>query len=418
MKKLTFILFVFSFHINLPGQDSLLVEKLKSNVHFFQSKNNIPSGDGFDFLKEEAANSSFFLIGEDHGLREIPFFTGAFFNAVSPMGYQYFATETGPFTAEMIQSMAADENWEEVFGKHFKKYPLSIPFYYWQEETAMLRSIVKNGGGSPEMIWGLDQEFAASFRMYFKKLENEAQTEEARSIAQEYYEVAEKTFHESLAAKDPSKSLLAVIRPDDFKKMKAAFSGQPAALELISELEQSIEIYQLWFTGGGYESNCLRAEMMKRHFNKYYQAAKKRGERPRVLFKFGANHIYRGPNGLNVFDIGNYISELASQEETASFHMYVIGRKGTQNTWNPFSQREEDKRAVYDPADYLDKIDFGPALRASSETDWAVIDLRPLRKLLFNKRLKNLHKGMEKLIWSYDALLVIPEVHAATSFDW
>ena len=418
MKFRMSIFIIVYIQLTLLGQDSLLTQKLKANARFFQSQGNVLSGEGFDFLKKEADESSFFMIGEDHGLREIPYFTGELYDAIRPMGYGYFATETGPFTAEMIQSMALKDDWEEVFSQHFKKYPLSIPFYYWQEETAMLRSIVKGHDGKKDMVWGLDQEFAASFRMFFTKLEQEAPTEESRSAAQQYHELALRSFNESLAAKDPSKSLLAVIRPDDFRKLESVFAGQAAALELISELEQSIQIYQLWFTGGGYESNCLRAEMMKRHFHRYYQEAKRRGESPKVLFKFGANHIYRGPNGLNVFDIGNFVSELASQEGTSSFHMYVIGRKGTQNTWNPFSQREEDKTSNYDPADYLDKIDFGPALQASSETAWTVIDLRPLRRMLFKKQLKNLHKGMEKLIWSYDALLVIPEVRAATSFDW
>ncbi len=403
--------------LSLFSQDSLLVEHLKKNVHTFLFEDGNLSGDGLSFFKEEADQNSFFLIGEDHGIGDIPLFTAALFEQFNSHGYEYFATETGPYTADMVQEMAAKDEWETLFKQHFEQYPWSIPFYIYQEECTILRNVLKNNPQGKQLIWGLDQEFAASFRMFFKKLEMEAEKTTAKTVANEYYEMAESTFKEAAESKNPGKSLLAVIQPSDFEKLRNAFSDQPASVELINELEKSVNIYRMWFTRQGYESNCTRAEMMKRYFMKYYSAAKAKGESPKVMFKFGANHIYRGLNGLNVFDIGNFISELASQEGTSSFHMYVIGRKGTQNRSNPFSKSDDDKFAEYDPASYLDKIDFSTVLQATPTTDWAVIDVRPLRKLLFSKQLKTLPKGIEKLIWSYDAILVIPEVHASTFFD-
>ncbi len=396
------------------AQDSLLTEKLKLHTHTFNFENGQLTGEGFEFFKKEASESPFFLIGEDHGIAEIPLFTAALFRAFKPLGFRYFATETGPYTADLLQQMAAQSDWKTRFEKHFETYPWSIPFYGLWEECEILQAVVGGQKTDDLLLWGLDQEFAASPRMLLKKLHKEAKTEASKAVAKEYYEMAERTFKESFESKNPAKAFMAVVQPNDFAKLKLSFEGQPLALDLIREMEESIHIYQLWFTGGGYESNCLRAEMMKRHFTNYYDVAKSDGQVPKIMFKFGANHIYRGSNGLNVFDIGNFVSELASREGTHSFHLYAVGRKGTKNAYTPFSQSDADKAAEYDATRYLDRIDFSSALEAVPENEWAVVDLRPIREMLFNKKLKGLQKGMEKLVWSYDAMLIIPEVHAST----
>ena len=70
----------------------------------------------------------------------------------------------------------------------------------------------------------------------------------------------------------------------------------------------------------------------------YYQQATTKSALPKAIFRLGANHCGRGLNFTHVFDIGNFVSELASQMGTQSFHVYVIGKKGTQNAYNPFSK--------------------------------------------------------------------------------
>ena len=374
---LLFILPFFTF-----GQDSLLVEELKSNVHLLKFEDSKLSGEGLGFFKKEASASPFFLIGESHGMAEIPLFTAALFGEIKPFGYKYLATETGSYTAKLIQKMASGKDWETAFGQHYKKYPFSIPFYNWKEECGILQAVLKNNKSGEQVIWGLDQEFAASFRMFFKKLEKEAATVESKKLATYYYEMAERTFKESLESKDPRKSFMAVMKAGDFKKLKAAFGGQLEALDLLKELEESLQIYGMWFTGDGHESNYLRAEMMKRHFMKYYQKAKAGGGEVKVLFKFGASHIYRGLNGLNIPDIGSFVSELASQEGKKTFHLYVVGRKGTQNAYNPFSQSEADKKMPHDASEDFGKIDLSAALNAVPEDEWAVIDLRPAPQII------------------------------------
>ncbi len=395
------------------AQDSLLTEKLRPLVHTFQYEEGKLSGDGLTFLLETGKTASFFLIGEDHGMAEFPLFTAALFRAFQPLGYQYFATETGPFSAGIVQALTAGPDWRARFKAHFDQYPWSIPFYYWQEECEIPVAVAEVTPPGKLAVWGLDQEFATSFQMLFHVLEKEATTPEGRETAGFYAGMAAKADGAAISSGDPSRSFLAIVKPGDFARLRSAFAGKPRSLDLIRELEESVQIYQLWFVGEGYESNRLRAEMMKRHFMQYYGEAKTRGEQPKVVFKFGANHLYRGLNALNVADIGNFVAELASQEDLQSFHLYTLGRKGTQNAFTPFSKSDADKKQPYDAGQYLDRIDFSAALEAVPENEWAVIDLRPLRKTLFNGQIKNINEGLKRLIWSFDALLVVPEVRAS-----
>ena len=98
---------------------------------------------------------------------------------------------------------------------------------------------------------------------------------------------------------------------------------------------------------------------------------------------------------------------------TESFHLYTIGRKGTQNSYTPFSQDESDKTKVYDPNQYLEKLDFTDLFAATPPDQWVIVDVRPIRNALFNHSIKKIHPKLKKIIWSYDAILVIPEVTAS-----
>lgn len=416
MQKLWIIAAMIGLLIPAAAQDSLLTEKLRPLTRTFQLKDGQLSGDGRTFFQETGKTASFFLIGEDHGMAEFPLFTAALFRAFQPLGYEYFATETGPYSAGIVQALAADPDWRTRFQDHFRQYPWSIPFYYWQEECEIPVAVMSDAQPGKLKIWGLDQEFAVSFQMLFNVLEKDATSAVERETAAVYATMAAKADGAAISSGDPSQSFLAVVKPEDFERLKLAFGEKPRSLELIRELEESVQIYQLWFVGEGYESNRRRAEMMKRHFMQYYTSAKTRGEQPKVMFKFGANHLYRGLNALNVPDIGNFVSELAGQEGTQSFHLYALGRKGTQNAFTPFSKSDADKKQPYDAGQYLDRIDFSAALKAVPENEWAVIDLRPLRKALFNREIKNVNEGLKRLIWSYDALLIVPEVRASVFF--
>ena len=416
MKKLQNLFFLFTIVCGLNAQDSLLVDYLQKNAYPLQFEEGQFSGPGYELLTKAAKEHPFFLIGEDHGLAENPRVTAALFKAFRAYEYQYFATETGPYTARFLQRATATNIYSQM-QQLLDEYPWSIPFYTWKEECKILEAVIGKQTAEEDLIWGLDQEFAASFRMHFDFLKKHATTEASRQLATQYLEQAVEGSAKAITSKNPMHSFMATAKPKDFEKLKAAFEGQTDNLNLIRELEESIQIYQLWFTRQGYESNRLRAEMMKRHFLDYYSKAQEKNAQPKVMFKFGANHMYKGANFLNIYDIGNFITEFAAMEGTSSFHLYTLGLTGTQCAYNPFSGSEADKQKAYDGMSPTGRRDFSALVAAVPKDSWSIVDLRPLRAKIFDHTLDKIHPSLEKLIWSYDAVLIMSEVTASTPFE-
>jgi hypothetical protein len=184
------------------------------------------------------------------------------------------------------------------------------------------------------------------------------------------------------------------------------------------ELRESREIYKKNFEGAGYDSNLQRSILMKRHFMAYYnRAAAQRGTQPKVLFKFGANHVKRGRNFTNVYDMGNLVSELAAANGSASFHLFVLPLGGTQNSYVPFLANAADKEKKVEIRENSGAFDGRAFLQTKNGKDWAVIDLRPLRPLVSAGNIKDLPRGFADLVWGFDAILIIPETKAATLFE-
>ena len=417
MKKLPLkLFFLFSMACSLSAQDSLLIEYLQNNTYPLHFEEGKFSGPAYELLTNAGKEHPFFLIGEDHGLAENPKATAALFKAFQPYGYRYFATETGPYTARFLQEATGTGVYDQL-QQLFDKYSWSIPFYVWKEECEILEAVTGGQPAEEALIWGLDQEFAASFRMHFDFLKEQASTAASRQLAAQYLEQAVAGTAKAFKSKNPGDSFMATARPADFEKLRTAFEGQIDNLNLIRELEESVQIYQLWFTRQGYTSNQLRAEMMKRHFWDYYSKAREKGAQPKVMFKFGANHLCKGANFLNVYDIGNFISELATMEGTRSFHLFTLGLKGTQFAYNPLAGSEADKQKAYDGAAPTARRDYTALVAAAPRDSWSVVDLRPLRAKIFDHTLEGIHPSLEKLIWSYDAVLIMNEVNASTPFE-
>src|SRR5262249_21001940 len=150
---------------------------------------------------------------------------------------------------------------------------------------------------------------------------------------------------ETHPGKDASAATQALLRKNDEAHAAAVKSGSPADLYmlkasdsdlnhlcdllrkegnaesqgLIDALIESREIYQKNMSGTGSESNRQRALLMKHTFvADYNQATKNEGKPPKVLFKFGGWHMYKGINPLHNNDMGNFILELADGQGNRS----------------------------------------------------------------------------------------------------
>jgi hypothetical protein len=68
------------------AQDTAFVRVLKSSANEMQMRDGHLRGAGADSLAAEARANQFILVGEDHGIREVPEFVGALFELAEACG--------------------------------------------------------------------------------------------------------------------------------------------------------------------------------------------------------------------------------------------------------------------------------------------------------------------------------------------
>jgi hypothetical protein len=176
---------------------------------------------------------------------------------------------------------------------------------------------------------------------------------------------------------------------------------------LIEALIKSRDIYQKNMNGSGYESNRERSLLMKSNFvTDYKQATQADGVPPKVLLKFGAWHMYTGINPLRNNDMGNFVTELSDGQGTTSLHIAILGVKGSQLRFAGIGH-------PYQPADFnlaedkdSDFLFLKPMFDNLESEGWTMFDLRGLRKGFHS--LEPVDKEMERIIFGYDLLVLIP----------
>lgn len=386
------------------AQQESLVDALKKQSMELALNQGKLEGPGAAFLFSEGNASQFVLVGEDHGLAEVPEFCSAYFHELKNAGFANLAVEVGPDTARILEKYSREKAPVEALRKFDQTYYFSIPFFNWQGEAEMLTSLAAGGVN----IWGLDQEFIFSTSFELQHLVDLAPDENARKTASDYLAQSLAGDKKVVAEKNPGAAFMVTATEADFQKLAAAFQKSPEATRTIEELRMSWEIYAKNFQNKGRESNLQRSALMKKHFHEYYDRAAVK----KTLFKFGAYHSMRGRSLVQIFDLGNHVSELAEGLGSRSFHVLLIVVKGTVNAYRPFSADPQDKAKPYEFAKELDTADVGPLVAAAPATGWSVIDLRPCRTKV--SRFGEIDRGLEQILWGYDAVVLIPEGHAAT----
>src|SRR5262249_57576956 len=118
--------------------------------------------------------------------------------------------------------------------------------------------------------------------------------------------------------------------PEDLASISTWYRARPKDSAegsfLARQLELSLRVYANWRHAAvekqptGYESNREREENMKEIFLFRYREAERRdGRLPKVVFKFGHWHLYRGQSPGSVFTLGNFASEFARSNRPGSF---------------------------------------------------------------------------------------------------
>ena len=397
------------------GADTALTQLISANHHLLRLNRDSLEGNGGVILYEALKNSQFFMIGEEHGIAEVPQLVYALFKEAKKYGYHHVAIETDPFAASLLEEKASYENAAQILEDYHKNHPLEIPFFSLIEESEFLQKVVEEEDRGVVSLWGLDQVFVLGARSLLKKLGQMPISLEAREIVQDLYSKAQSGYRETVQNGDFTKLFMFDVSPEEMESLKVALgkSAPPLATKIVEELATSSQIYQLYAQGisGNYASNVQREQLMKKHFVEHYNDAVSKGESlPKAILKFGASHLYRGQKpDTKAYSLGNFISEFATANGEDSYNVMVIGGKDSYMAY--IQQHNFTYGNIL--ASMCQKDWLKPFVKASGKKYWSLFELYPLKVAHYNGELKNIHPQLEKLIWSYDALVILNGSKAA-----
>lgn len=145
-----------------PSFEERLAARAAENRHAITFQNGTFSGAGWDLLVQEGRRSQFVLVGEEHGVAEVPALVRELFRSLQPAGYRHLAIEISPAMAGVLDETAQGKDAGQRLAAFYKENPPGVAFYTLQEEAELLAAAraAVNGGGP--VLWGLDYEKARS----------------------------------------------------------------------------------------------------------------------------------------------------------------------------------------------------------------------------------------------------------------
>lgn len=354
-----------------------------------------------EFISSKIASSQFLMIGEQHGIKEVGEITSWIYTLAQAYGFKHLCIETDAIAAMQITNFARGENPVELAKESSDEFPFAIPFYNNYDDYALFSQVVETQGD----VWGIDQTFMAQFRLNFDYLERTSSNKQFKNELTKLKELAHSAFEKAIAEKDFSAPFIFQYS-DDLHNKLMSLAQEGSEKEVLKQLKKTKEIYLYNFSNKSYLSNSNRAKLMKQNFLNYYQKAAKTEEYPKVVFKLGANHVSKGLNSTQVYDIANLISELAIINGLKSTHLLVSGIKGENAIGNPF--------APVPTAAFDNTQDFPEEIQdciKDLDHKYFILDLAPLRM-----EAKSYSSKLQDWMFKYDLVVLINEAIPTQSF--
>ena len=385
-----------------------LLEALQKNRLPLTMSDGRPSGRGWDWLVQQARDARFTLIGEEHGVAETAQLTAALFNAVRGSGYTRMAVELSPIIAQDIEAAARRKGLQGLLD--FYSQPSTWSPMYLREEAQLIVSVLNVAPKNERVIWGLDREIFSD-RYLIARLEPRVPSRARQSFARlkEASAAAWAGGSPFIFSANPDPAVVAAVRAD--------WRNPDRDSDLVLRtLEESLAINFAARTGNGWAQSDRRAQWMRNAFAERLREDQKRGLQPKVMMKTGYNHMIRGANYFNIFDLGSMPDEVAALSGDRAFHIIVLPGPGS-------------RQAVLGPnrsftsvsSDEFDEFRAGDQrlLRILSNTNAAgheVIDLRALRPLAM-RGLESWNPDVVRTIHGFDAAVIWKGARASTSYD-
>ena len=373
-------------------------------------ENGVFGGAGAAAIARALDGAQYVMIGEDHGIAEIPAFSTALCAEIAPHGFDTVAIEVGPSTAKVLADALGSADPVAVIARYDTQHPFSIAFYDFSEEYAFLRACRTAMGPTRFALWGLDQELMGSGGALLAAALASAATPHERNALLRLVVQDNADYAKAMKSGDPGD--MAMVKFDEatltsIENELAASGGDAAA---ILELLESERIYREDMAGDQ-QSNLDRTRLHRAHFMAYDRAAvAATSAHPRVLVKMGAYHLFEGTSMLGDRELGNFLAEYAALQGTNTVNILILGVKGQQLA---FAGMGHPYAPV--PLDLLHdkRADFGfmaPFFRGLGATP-VLYDLRTLRRPLVRSNLQSVN--LERVVYGYDLLVVIPVAHSS-----
>lgn len=360
------------------------------------------SGPGWDRLQQDIRKSALVLVGEDHGMAEIPAFTQAVGQVLQPKVY---VAEIDRYQARDLTRLVAQAGPPTPF---LKQYPMSLSFYSWAEEFELARALRAQGAA----LVGVDQAgFAAPGRLL--TLMAEAATgKAARAYLRPLAAKVQAQDRAALVSGHYERVAVLTLRPATLDSLRTLTRAEaPELRRMLQDLETSVGIFQA-SSAGKPGSHQTRINLMKRNLLAELQPYQVAGQPlPPMLFKFGAYHVGRGRSIWgDIYDVGNLAVNLADVHDQKTLHIFVAGKQGRKVTGqNPddFSKNS----TAYSMADEAMLRPFMAATPAGAA--WQVFDVRPLRRAMLYKGLPVPDQELQATLLDFDYVVIIPETAAS-----
>jgi hypothetical protein len=360
-------------------------------------------GTGAAVLLPAIAAARYVFIGEDHVTREIPRFAAAVCDAMARQGgLAALAIEAGPEAARFVAGAVQHPDFTQRIAGQLQHYPDSIAFLNIRDEVDLVRHCA-GAAGAEFSLWGLDQEFLGAAGWLLDGVSAEHPPAPAASLVAGLQAEAAADLRRATATGNPAQlyALAADRGALARAQMAVETSATPRARVLMASLAATTAIYE----EDGAVSNRDRAVLLKRTL-----AADLQGLVPadgRVLLKFGDDHGYQGINPLGQRDLGNFVAELADGQNVGSLAIDVLGARGIHRRYAGYR-----RPTTLQPFTLVDDPDYrwlAPAIGRQAPGGWTLFDLRTLR----HKSFSGIDPEMQREIYGYDLLLIVPVVTAA-----
>jgi len=387
-----------------------LLKALQSN-RILLSMTGGPAGRGWDWLVQEARDAHFTLIGEEHGIAETAQFSAALFNALHGSGYSRMAIELSPIIAQDIEEAARRNGLQGI--EDFLAVPgVSGALYELREEAQFLAAAVSAVPRNEHVLWGLDREVFGD-RYLISKLEanvpqraKESFTRLKEASANAWARHQQNPTPENLFGLSQDPAVVSAVR--------AAWTNPDGESDtILRTLEESLAI-SATARSDAWAYSQRRAQWSRNNLAARLKDEQRRGSPPKVMLKFGYNHMIRGANYFNVFDLGAMVDEVATLNGGRAFHILVLPGPGShQATFGP------GRSFVSVSSDEFDEFRTGDqrltrVLQNSNATGHEVIDFRTLRPLAM-RGLEGWNPDVVRTIHGYDAAVIWKGAHASSS---